>query len=88
MIASQTISDHATALQVARKPCFGHSTVLGSDEGCVTIGSKSPTNAIYRAQQVRAIFEIERLTDNRFGARHIAEGWLQSGAVLLALRCL
>ena len=62
--------------------------MLGGDEGCVTIESKSPTNAIDREQQGLAIFEIERPTNDRFGARHIAEGWLQADAILLALRCL
>jgi len=87
-IASQAISDHTTALQVARKPCFGHSTVPGGDEGRVTIESKSPTDAINREQQMLAIFEIERPTNHGFGASHIAEGWLQSDAILLALRSL
>jgi hypothetical protein len=52
--------------------------VSSGDEGRVTIESKSPTNAIDREQQRLAIFEIERPTNDRFGARHIAEGWLQA----------
>jgi hypothetical protein len=54
-IASQAISDYTAALQVARKPHLGHSTMLGGDEGCVTIDSNFPTNAIYREQQRFAI---------------------------------
>ena len=87
-IASQAVGDYTTALQVAGKPCLGHSTVSGGDEGCVTLESKRPTDTINREQQMLAILEIERPANDRFGARHVAEGWLQSDAILLALRCL
>jgi hypothetical protein len=50
-IASQAISVHTTAPKVAPKPCFGHSTVFGGEEGRVTIESKSATDAIDRKQQ-------------------------------------
>jgi hypothetical protein len=87
-ITSQAVSDYARAAQVARKPCFGHSTVSSGYEGRVTIKSNSPTNAVDREHQRLAIFEIERLTNHRFGARSHRGGMAAGGAILLALRCL